>query len=150
MTNLEYQANIQSIASEIVTELKQGGYDPTDIYSAVHEVVDGHEYMIYTHYHEKVIRQTTNEDAYLDVYSSEDLGELIQHKELEGVIQARAFFAMTQDVSDALHELKDGLEDELEALQDEINDTAFLQLDEETQQEKNEQFDLLETIVENL
>jgi predicted ribosome quality control (RQC) complex YloA/Tae2 family protein len=161
---MQYDKEINSIAINIIADLKAGQQDPSDIYSAVHEYVDGHQWIIYTSYHRQIIQYTPNADAYKDVYSDEDLGQLVSEQGIEAFEQVRAFFAMTQDVSEAMQELKSELENELEklqdeheTLQDEINDSAILTQSDEYIQEKGERFDaleeqinLLETIIEGL
>ena len=45
-----------------------------------------------------------NPDAYLEIYCDSDLGQIVQKGGLEHLVQTRAYFAMLQDLSDAINE----------------------------------------------
>jgi hypothetical protein len=162
MNNQEYNTEIESIADEILKDMiNNGGYDPSDIYSAVHENVDGHQWIIYNAYNKEVIECSNNADAYKDCYDNEDIGRLVSEDGIEKFFTVQAFFAMAQDVMDALRDKKEELisqRDELEKCisQDEelIEDYAEkLSQDDDVQErlDRNKtKFDIIEIILENI
>jgi polyhydroxyalkanoate synthesis regulator phasin len=141
LTQKEYSEGIESMASEVIEECLEYGSDLSDM---IHEKVDGDEWIIYTYYHGYVIKFSDNEDAYLDIYSSEDLGELIRTQDLDAVIQARAFFAMDADLRQAVYDNKEELEERLEKLQDDLATT------EQAIIGKEEHFEQLEIELEEM
>ena len=135
---------MKNLAQSIVHECISYGSDVNDI---IHEWVDGDSWIIYTFYYDQIMRFSANDDAYLDVYNPEDLGNLIIDKGLDGVNQARAFFALEADVRDVIHDMKDDLEEQLENLQDELNDSNILTKDDDYIRAVGEKFDNLEKLL---
>ena len=147
MENLKqksYNEGVKSLASDIIEECISYGSDLNDI---IHESVDGDSWIIYTFYYDQIMRFSANDDAYLDVYNPEDLGNLIIDKGLDGVNQARAFFALESDVRHAIYNMKDDLEEQLENLQDELNDSNILTKDDDYIRAVGEKFDNLEKLL---
>ena len=114
MKTYEYQIEVQSIAETVIDEVMEHGGELSDL---VHENVDGHEWIIYTAYHQQIIDNCSYNDAYLDCYGHEDLGRIMTEQGLDAVIQTRAFFALDHDVREAVEELR---QSEIEELMSEI------------------------------
>ena len=117
MTNLDftesqYHQEIKDIASDLYDEaLDQNDNDHDQAEDAIfdrmlHELVDGHQWVIYTYSNELVARFSYNAEAYRDCYDNESIGQIVTDKGLEGMKPIIAYFAMQQDICDALYELE--------------------------------------------
>lgn len=80
----------------------------------VHETVDGHEWIIYTKWHAKVIDASDNEDHFIDNFGAEAAGDLIKEGGIDKLTQSIAFFALRQDVMEAAEEMIKELEEAAE------------------------------------
>jgi hypothetical protein len=92
--------SVKSIRDELVDEYKEygGGVDPNEFVSdRLHEMIDGHQWIIYYGYNTEVLKHTNNEDAYID-----NFGEWPADKGLNDLQMLAAFEAMRQDVSDEI------------------------------------------------
>ena len=69
-----------------------------------HEIIDSHHFIIYTHNHSNIIDNSDNNEAYLELYNNEDLGQLVIERGPEAVTQAQAFYAMLQDLDNEIYE----------------------------------------------
>ncbi len=99
LTEQSYYEEIRNIADNLAQET--GG--DTDVASErVHETVDGHQWIIYTHYNAQVLHCSRNEGAYFDAY-----GPLEGCESYSDVTVKLAFAAMCQDVHE---ELEDAIE----------------------------------------
>lgn len=113
LTQHSYNEEVQALAINLLDETMSDNNGDREIAmekindSLLHELIDGHEWIIYTYYNSKITEHSSNADAYLDIYGSEDLGKLITEKGLEAVVLARAFYALHQDVQDALSEIEE-------------------------------------------
>lgn len=90
MTYAEYWTEVRSLAEELAK------VDEDERYDRLFEVIDGHQFIIYTHYAEQVMVHTDNEDAVFDSF-----GELSGDSWAAVVVRA-AFCAMEQDVCEAM------------------------------------------------
>jgi len=91
ITQREYRAEVQAIAECLKVE------EHDDITDALHEIIDGHQWIIYTWKAKHVMLWTDNEDAAAEVgcaFSSD-----MNHGEYT---MRAAFYAMFQDVVDRL------------------------------------------------
>lgn len=86
MNRQEYRAECGSVAETVFDE-----YD-CDPYDALHEIIDGHEWLVYTRYHLDILRHSTNAD-----YASEE-GLLSEGQPFDRLVMASAFYAFMQDV----------------------------------------------------
>ena len=102
MTRSDYQQEITELATDI---LNNSNCDYDYYYDAVHETVDGHEWIIYYAHNTEVIQHTYNDRAYEDVYSSEELGELVKDKGVLGLNTMIAYFAMAQALLEEINSL---------------------------------------------
>ena len=106
---LEYYNEIADISRDTwreVLEESNGDKDQaSDLMQArVLDIIDGHQWVIYTHYHDQVLRYSTNSEAYLDVYDNDALGDLVRDKGVDALNMAMAYFAMQADVLDHFYE----------------------------------------------
>ena len=101
ITSKAYWDEIKSAASYIADEYNESD----DWYDAIHEYVDSHQWIIYTAYHADLVRNTDHPDAYLDMMSNEDIGNVVRDNGLEHAIMIQAFYAMQQDIIDALDDM---------------------------------------------
>lgn len=101
MTRKEYWDEVRSIRENLRDEWKdeRGDYGDANefIGDRLHEMIDGHQWIIYNSYNLDVIRFTDNEDAYI-----ENFGEWPADSDLSRIHTLAAFEAMRQDVSDGL------------------------------------------------
>ena len=117
MTNLDftesqYHQEIRDLASDLYDEaLAQNDNDHDQADDAIFdymlaELVDSHQWVIYTYSNELVARFSDNAEAYRDCYDNESIGQIVTDKGLEGMKPIIAYFAMQQDICDALYELE--------------------------------------------
>ena len=99
MTHQEYWTEIASIIETVNEELEGIGADEADyeaITTAIHEIVDSHEFIIYYHKAKQVLLHTDNLEAI------EDIG-FDGFDDINKLIAATAFFAMVADVHCIIH-----------------------------------------------
>ncbi len=99
LTEQSYYEEIRNIADNLAQET---GGDADVASERVHETVDGHQWIIYTHYNAQVLQCSSNEGAYFDSY-----GPLEGCESYSDVVVKLAFAAMCQDVYE---ELSDAIE----------------------------------------
>ncbi len=112
LTKSEYENEIKELAASIWEEARSQVEDDGETYGSmsdyVHgstfEWVDSHQWVIYSAYHRDVIALSKNEDAYRDVYSNADLGQILGEGGLKKVDTIMAFYAMLADVQQAVSE----------------------------------------------
>ena len=111
-TPSEYHQEISDLADSLYSEaLWQNDNDHSDAVEAIHdrllhELVDGHQWVIYTHSNELIERFSANAEAFKDVYDNESIGALVADQGLDGLKPIIAYFAMYQDLSEAISELE--------------------------------------------
>ena len=107
MTKREYYHEIFDIVNELVSECEG---DEDRIQDMIHETVDGHQWIIYTHYNIEVLQHSNNHDAYFD-----NFGPLAADG-FSDAMAKMAFAAMYQDcqeeVSDALERWREAHSEE--------------------------------------
>lgn len=99
MTSGEYEDEITSIAKGIIEE---HGLNEDDWHDAVHESVDGHQWIIYTGFHEEILDNSDNEPD-----NDEVTGMADPKGGWRDFRQVAAFMAMEADVQQKLRELAD-------------------------------------------
>ena len=111
-TSIEYHREISDLADNLYSEaLEQNDNDHDLAVEAIHdqllhELVDGHQWVIYTYSNELVERFSDNAEAFKDVYDNESIGAIVSDRGLDAVKPIIAYFAMYQDISDRLNELE--------------------------------------------
>ena len=107
-TSSEYHKEISDLAADLYSEaLEQNDNDHESAIDAIHdqllhELVDSHQWVIYTYSNELVERFSDNAEAFKDVYDNESLGALVADQGLDSVKPIIAYFAMYQDISEAV------------------------------------------------
>jgi hypothetical protein len=110
-TSSEYHKEINDLAADLYSEaLEQNNNDHDLAVEAIHndllsELVDGHQWVIYTYSNELVERFSDNAEAFKDVYDNESIGAIVSDRGLDAVKPIIAYFAMYQDISDRLNDL---------------------------------------------
>lgn len=92
-----YWTEIRELAETVAKEARERG---ADVYDVLHETIDGHGWVIYTYSAEQVMHHTSSEDAMWE----DGTPEAGSWSEL---VARAAYYAMRQDVTDALHELEE-------------------------------------------
>ena len=111
-TSIEYHREICELAANLYSEaLEQNDNDHNLAVEAIHdhllhELVDGHQWVIYTYSSELVERFSDNGEAFMDVYDNESIGALVADQGLDALKPIIAYFAMYQDISDRLNDLE--------------------------------------------
>ena len=112
-TSSEYHKEINDLAESLYSEaLEQNDNDHELATEAVHdhllhETVDGHQWVIYTYSNELVEQFSANAEAFKDVYDNESIGALVADQGLDGLKPIIAYFAMYQDLTEAISELQE-------------------------------------------
>ena len=116
ITQQSYNTEIEELASSIAEELLEeyGSREEAEdyVYDRIHEVIDGHQWVIYHAYNDDVLRFSDNDEAYKDVYCNEDIGAQIAENGLDSFKVTMAYFAMAQDVSEGMEAAFDDLEEQ--------------------------------------
>ena len=120
ITHYEYWKEVEELAEMLVTE--QMDYADNDREAAeeaindhaLHETIDGHQWIIYNAYNLDVIKWSDNADYYADNFGGDDLAAVMKEGGLDRVHTVVAFFAMYADVQDKLESAFDDYEAELE------------------------------------
>ena len=100
VTQREYYESVKTIAELAIDETAEGNFD--DISDAVHEMVDGSEWVIYTYRAQKVLEYSGNEEAGPDSLGWEDF---VSGAMGWSCLYSRgAYYAMVQDVHEAVDE----------------------------------------------
>ena len=110
LSRQEYHKEINEIALDLWNKALEDANDDKDeaqdlVHDWIHELVDGHQWVIWNYYHNLILHHSSNDEAYLDVYDDASLGELVKDKGVDGLHMTMAYFAMTQDIQDAIYEV---------------------------------------------
>jgi len=116
MTNItysEYQDEISDLAEDLHKEAMEAHPEDEDernsyVYDSLHELIDGHSWVIYYSYNAGVLAHSSNPDAYQSVYDNESLGELVKEQGVNSLNRTMAYFAMFDDVFDAIPQMDQG------------------------------------------
>jgi hypothetical protein len=105
ITRHEYYTEVRDLAQSAWDDSKE--YD-TDARDTLWETVDGHQWVIYTHYNAQILLCSDNDNAYF-----EDFGPLEADTASDAVLKM-AFAAFYRDCSEALGDIEADAEDEEE------------------------------------
>jgi len=110
ITHKEYIHEVKLIAEnvhkEVLEEHPEDSHERDELmYERVNEQIDSHMWVVYYSYNLRVIAHTSNQDAYQDIYSDEDLGSIVSEQGFKGLHSTIAYFAMVADVNAAIDEL---------------------------------------------
>ena len=109
MNNTEYWKEVNETAENIIsesTEYFEGDYDSPEEYindTLLHETIDGHEWIIYSHNHLPILEHSPN-----DQYMVDNIGGLDESLKsgLDTLHCHLAFWAFYADVQEALYSIK--------------------------------------------
>ena len=104
-SEIDYRESCRTIAAEAIRTALREGIDEQD---AIHESVDGSEWVIYHGRARFVCRVSQNEDAIIDQMGSEAFASVSSVQEC---LTRAAYWAMLQDVVDVLEEVREELLD---------------------------------------
>jgi len=111
-TSSEYHKEINDLAADLYSELLEQNDNDHDLAveaihdHLLHELVDSHQWVIYTYSNELVERFSDNAEAFKDCYDNESIGALVADNGLDAIKPIIAYFAMYQDISEAISELE--------------------------------------------
>ena len=121
MTNITYFTEVKTLAKSIIddcmNETENNLEEAMELIndSILHESIDGHMWIIYYSYNLEIIKQSDNEEYYLDNFGSESLEHSLREGGLNGLHQAIAFWAFYADVQEEINEQVTLIEEEEEA-----------------------------------
>jgi hypothetical protein len=98
ITSSEYWSEITSIAENVKQDVRENEGDVSD---AVHEAIDGHQWVIYTGYHFDVLRHCSDESAGIDE-GLIDANAALADGGLSRLTAQLAYCAMERDVYNEL------------------------------------------------
>ena len=108
MNNQEYYLEINNIAESIVDDaMQQFDNDRSEAEEFIndtllHEVIDGHQWVIYQSYNLDIIGHSSNEEYMIDNFGGESLEASLKDGGLNGLHTAIAFWAMYADVQELI------------------------------------------------
>ncbi len=125
-TSVEYWKEVSSIAECLVSaSADYTDCNTTDTFdkdtildhindSALHETIDGHQWVIYYAYNLSVLEYSDNADYMVENLGNEEAGYILKDKGLSGLHTALAYWALYADVYDALSNTLDEYEEALQ------------------------------------
>jgi hypothetical protein len=124
ITHREYWKEVKDVAESVLDGVWDQYPDCDDerqrderLNDAVWETVDGHQWIIYTHYNPQVLQHASNPDAYAENY-----GELPTGEGYAGIMAKLAFAAFNEDVNNELWDLSRSRQDECEEREEEAEE----------------------------
>lgn len=106
---MDYRESCRAIAADAIRTAQREGVDEQD---AIHESVDGSEWVIYHGRARAVCQWSQNEDAIVDQMGSDAFAGAVS---LQECITRAAYWAMLADVQDVLEEVREELQAEDDA-----------------------------------
>lgn len=119
ITQRDYWNEVNDVAKDIVDEAWTEHGDDEDrrreaMTERTWETVDGHQWIIYTHYNPQVLEHASNPDAYAENY-----GEMPTGEGYGGLMAKLAYAAFEEDVNNKVYELDREREGEQEEAEEE-------------------------------
>ena len=115
ITYQEYWKEVAGLAKQIAQEAKDEGLDESEAYDRLHEVIDGHQWVIYTWANPYVLIHSQNENALFD-----ELGAPQEFSDYSDFMMKTAFWALRADVAAEIQ--SEGLLDFEEEEQEEVEE----------------------------
>tara|TARA_R100000951_G_scaffold113772_1_gene116518 strand:+ start:1999 stop:2814 length:816 start_codon:yes stop_codon:yes gene_type:complete len=100
LTRYDYSKHVEDTAYNIVANYRSGEFT-SDIGDLLCEIVDSDPWVIYTHKAMKVIEFSDNDCAYFDQMGA------VEVSDWSTLFSSAAYFALQQDIMDALHSTED-------------------------------------------
>ena len=112
ITQKIYNEEIAALADDIANDcLFECDNDFTEaremLYDRCHEVVDGHQWIIYYHYNDDVLKFASNDAAWEDVLDNASIGQIVTEKGMSSARTVQAFCAMLEDLNQKVSEIFD-------------------------------------------
>tara|TARA_R110000744_G_scaffold20440_1_gene53667 strand:+ start:481 stop:834 length:354 start_codon:yes stop_codon:yes gene_type:complete len=113
ITYREYKDEISDIAEDLYKEAREEHPEDEDdrnefLRERLHELVDGHRWIIYNAYNLSVYEHSPNPDAYQDMYENDDLGSVLAGNGLRSLHTIIAYCAMQDDIEQAVWQMDQG------------------------------------------
>ena len=116
MTNItykEYQDEISDLAEDLYKEAGEEHPEDEDdrnkfMRERLHEIADGHQWIIDNTYNLSVYEHSSNPDMYQDIYGNDDLGAIVSEQGLNTPHRTIAYWAMQDDIEQAVYQLDQG------------------------------------------
>ena len=116
MTNItyrEYQDEISDLAEDLYKEAGEEHPEDEDdrnafIRERLHEIAEGHRWIIYNTYNLPVFEHSPNAGAYQDIYGNDDLAAIVSEQGLNTLHTIIASCAMQADIEQAVSQLDQG------------------------------------------
>ena len=110
---IEINELAKSVFEDVMQEHEQDMHSAEDhFYDRLHETIDGHEWVIYSHYNLQVLQNASNPEAMIDELGAESAGHSLEEGGLSTLHMHLAFWALKEDVNSELQELIEGWEPE--------------------------------------
>lgn len=113
LTSTEYEQEIKDLAINLIEEnqasadeLEQSVYEFIRDNGYDHELVDGHQWIIYTGYHQSILAYSDNTDCMIEEFGNEHAGDVLRDKGLDGLTLTMSFYAMLADLNKELYTLE--------------------------------------------
>lgn len=127
MTSTEYWVEVKSCARTLIEETFEWMDDKSEMTrdeireavmddindSKLHELVDGHQWVIYNAYNLDIIQHSNNPDYMTDNFGNDQAGHILSSDGLDSLHTAIAFWAFYADISEELWEIHEDVLDEL-------------------------------------
>jgi hypothetical protein len=126
ITSCDYWSEIRSIAENVKQDVRENEGDVSD---AVHEAIDGHQWVIYTGYHFDVLKHCSDESVGIDE-GLIDANAALAEGGLSRLTAQLAFCAMERDVYNELDGWS-GSEDDDTGAEDTERDSALEEAESE-------------------
>ena len=126
ITYTQYWQEIRDLARQIAAEAMEQCDNDRDCaeekaQELAHEIIDGHEWVIYTANNLQVLQHSNNSDYFVDNFGEEAAGLILSERGIDGLHNVLAYGAMLGDVSENLESAFDEIEDEIEE-EEELDD----------------------------
>ena len=108
ITSSEYWNEINELADDLCRETFEDCLGDVSAAESqiqdyrLHELVDGHQWVIYNYYNQFVMQHSDNTDYYIDNFGSDDAGNILKERGLSGLHNTLAYFCMYADISDLI------------------------------------------------
>lgn len=139
----EYWSEVKRISEDTLDAINNR--ETLDPYEWITQEVNGHQWIIYTAYHDGILNFTYNSGVYLDMFTNRDLGDLVADKGLDHARMIQAYEAFRSDVMEMLEDDKKefikGLEDDLEMYKAEL---------EEIEDDLSSEYEVVENKIEDI
>lgn len=121
ITAQEYWREVNELADSIACEAMQQADNNREQAeelvndSLLHEMIDGHQWVIYSGYNLDVLQYSDNDEYMVDNFGGDELVHVLKEQGLSGLHNALAFWALYADVQDKISEALDSYQEKIES-----------------------------------